>query len=129
MYKCPSCNKSLSYAYSKCPICHEETGLDNNEESNMQIPKVYGTSKHHIAVGIFELLMDEAEANKGYEQFLTKFGQELSIDDISTIQEIRTDENNHQLRLIAMARKYDGGIPASKDNLQETLEVLTQDIK
>jgi len=83
---------------------------------------------HKIAAAIFELIMSEGEARKEYETFLAD-AEDLSPEDVATIQEIQGDEFNHLLKLQAMAKKYDGGIMAAPDGVAQAISQITRNNK
>jgi len=78
---------------------------------------------HAIAAAIFEQVKNEVEARKWYEEVLARY-PELDDEDIAKIQEIQSDEANHMLVLMAMAKRYDGGISASADGLQQAISEI-----
>jgi len=80
---------------------------------------------HNIAAGIFKLIASEGEARFDYETFLENSADGLAADDVATIREIQSDEANHMLKLQAMARKYDGGIPVSPDGVAQAISQIT----
>jgi len=85
-------------------------------------------AQHKIAAGIFSLLESEAEARCDYETFLAEHPN-LDSADIVAIQEIQQDEFNHQLILMAMARKYDGNIAPAPDGAAKAIEAIQSGIR
>ena len=85
-------------------------------------------ANHKIAAGIFAMLKGEADARKDYEKFLED-NPDLASADVYAIQEIQRDEANHMLILQAMARKYDGNLPASPDGATKAIAAISDGIK
>ena len=83
---------------------------------------------HKIAAGIFKLLESEAEARHGYESFLADH-PDVSSADAYAIQEIQRDEFNHQLILMAMARKYDGNVAPASDGAARAVAEISAGIE
>ena len=79
---------------------------------------------HQLASALFEQVKNEAEARRWYEGLLATYGEQLDPDDIEQINEIQSDETNHLLVLMAMAKKYDGGICASPDGAQAAVSKI-----
>jgi len=86
-------------------------------------------TKNKVAAGIFKLVESESEARYDYQSFLAEYGEFLDTTDKSVIKEIESDEFNHTLKLLAMARKYDGNIAASSDGAVEALTAIAEGIK
>ncbi|MCL2215406.1 MAG: hypothetical protein FWB91_00165 [Defluviitaleaceae bacterium] len=82
-------------------------------------------AKHDVAAGIHKLVKSEADARYDYEDFLAEYKEKLSSADIVAIQEILSDEFNHQLILLAMARKYDGDIAPASDGAAKAVDAIT----
>ena len=89
--------------------------------------KTTTTTNHAIAMGIHEQLMGEAEALHDYEEFLAE-NKGLLPADIDIIHEIEMDEKNHQILLLAMAKRYDGSIAASPDDIASAVNQIIEGI-
>ena len=83
---------------------------------------------HFVSSAIFTQLMGEAQARQDYECFLAEHSDVLEDEDIEIIQEIQRDEANHMLKLQAMARKYDGDLPASSDGALEAVSQIVDGV-
>lgn len=79
--------------------------------------------EHCVKCLINKNIEEETSAITHYYELLDK--DELKEEDRKKIIELIADEKNHQLVLQAMARNYDGGIEATKDNRKEAIDELT----
>jgi NTP pyrophosphatase (non-canonical NTP hydrolase) len=62
--------------------------------------------RSYIAHELYELAEDEAEANKGYFKFLSKFKPNLTSKQVEQIESIIADEMIHYNMLIAMVTEF-----------------------
>ena len=81
---------------------------------------------HSTAAQILAQLAGEANAMRDYEMLLA--AGILDDDDTAKIQEIIADEKNHSLILQAMVKKYDGGISASPDGVEDAISAISDGI-
>lgn len=72
-------------------------------------------NKDDIAAQIAINNEGESNAITGYYKLIPFFESVGDQDAIDQIVEIIEDEKNHQMKLIALQSKYDGGIPIPKD--------------
>lgn len=80
---------------------------------------------YKLAEAIDKNNSDESSAQSGYMKLLDEFENELDPEDIDTIREIVSDEQNHSAKLSAMKAKYTGILPTS-DGLKNALSFLTK---
>ena len=86
------------------------------------------TTRHDLAAAIHEQIHGEAGARMDYENLLYEFREVMDTEDVATIQEISGDEFNHTLKLLAMARKYDGAIAPAADGAAAAIEQISSGI-
>ena len=79
---------------------------------------------HDTAANILRQIAGEATARADYESLIAD--SVLTLADEAIIQEIQADETNHMLKLMAMVKKYDGGIKPSPDGVEEALVDIAQ---
>lgn len=72
-------------------------------------------NKDDIAAQISINNEGESNAITGYYKLIPFFESVGDQDAIDQIIEIIKDEKNHQMKLIALQARYDGGIPIPKD--------------
>ena len=83
---------------------------------------------HNVAASVYELVQDEAEANTGYNKFLHDHKVSLDTEDVNTILEIMSDEVNHTLKLLAIAKKYDN-VKAAPDGAHEAMREIMDGVE
>ena len=83
-----------------------------------------------IAAAIYKAIEGEASARAGYAGLLgmfSKYDEGVRLQDVFTLREISGDESNHTIKLIAMARYYDG-VGASTDGLSVAISDITEGV-
>lgn len=63
---------------------------------------------YEIDRALYILIEDEAEANKGYADFLVEFENDLSEANIDIIKEIISEEHKHACDLLRMHERITG---------------------
>jgi len=85
---------------------------------------------HETSQAIHGLSLDECDALQKYEDFLAKYSEKMDANDVHLVQKIISEEKNHLILFIAMARRYDSSIaPSSDNNIMEAIRSIQKGIK
>jgi rubrerythrin len=86
-------------------------------------------TKREICTRIAENMLKEAEAIKEYLPLLNDFEDNGDKKSAGMVREIIGDEKNHQILLMGLLQKYDGGIPVAADGVQQVLGSIRNNLK
>jgi rubrerythrin len=78
-----------------------------------------------LASGLHDQVRGEADAIKGYQEFLRTWASEMKPEDVDIVNKIVADEKGHTLVLVALAIKYDEVNPNAPE-LALALKTLTK---
>lgn len=79
--------------------------------------------KYSFAAMVNKNLASEADAEIGYQELLSSYGEDMEPEEVAMIRELIADEKNHALKLMALAKKYDEIAP-TPDALQDAAKEL-----
>lgn len=81
-----------------------------------------------IAELVAKNMKDEAEAIEGYLPLLAALKEKGDEKGIALVEEIISDEKNHQNILQVILLEHDGGIKIASDHMLETLDYLKKNL-
>lgn len=81
-----------------------------------------------IAELVAKNMKDEAEAIEGYLPLLAALKEKGDEKGIALVEEIISDEKNHQNILQVILLEHDGGIQIASDHMLETLDYLKKNL-
>lgn len=81
-----------------------------------------------IAELVAKNMKDEAEAIEGYLPLLAELKAAGDEKGVALVEEIISDEKNHQNILQVILLEHDGGIKIAGDHMLETLEYLKKNL-
>lgn len=81
-----------------------------------------------IAELVAKNMKDEAEAIEGYLPLLAELKEAGDEKGVALVEEIISDEKNHQNILQVILLEHDGGIKIAGDHMLETLEYLKKNL-
>lgn len=81
-----------------------------------------------IAELVAKNMKDEAEAIEGYLPLLAALKEAGDDKGVALVEEIISDEKNHQNILQVILLEHDGGIKIAGDHMLETLEYLKKNL-
>ena len=81
-----------------------------------------------IAELVAKNMKDEAEAIEGYLPLLEALKEAGDEKGVALVEEIISDEKNHQNILQVTLLEHDGGIKIAGDHMTETLEYLKKNL-
>jgi rubrerythrin len=81
-----------------------------------------------IAELVAKNMKDEAGAIEGYLPLLNALKEKGDEKGVALVEEIISDEKNHQNILQVILLEHDGGIKIAGDHMQETLEYLKKNL-
>ena len=89
--------------------------INESAENTLYYEDEVKYNKDDIAAQISINYEGESNAITGYYKLLPFLKSVSDLEGVAQIIEIIEDEKNHQMKLMALQKKYDGGIPIPKD--------------